>query len=61
MMSHTSKALSAGNVEGAVMDFSSRWIRVAVPETAAVELAKGPWRMDLYINTTAHDRKVLEP
>jgi hypothetical protein len=46
--------------EGVVVDFSSRWIRLAVSSTAAGEIAaagKGvAWRLDLFANTVTHQR-----
>ena len=49
---------SAGDdaVEGVVMDYSSKWVRVAVPQSVAGLLQGGPWRLDQYGNTTAHER-----
>ncbi|KAL3140824.1 hypothetical protein ABBQ32_14194 [Trebouxia sp. C0010 RCD-2024] len=43
-------------VEGVVMDFSSQWIRVAVPQAVAGHFQGQPWRLDLYANATAHER-----
>jgi hypothetical protein len=45
-------------VEGVVMDYSTRWIRVAVPAEAAWQVRGGSWRLDQYSNTTAHERRV---
>ena len=44
------------SVEGVVMDYSTKWIRVAVPQSVAGLLQDGPWRLDQYGNTTAHER-----
>lgn len=38
------------------MDYSSRWIRVAVPSDVATHIEGGAWRLDLYANTVAHER-----
>ena len=38
------------------MDYSSKWIRVAVPQSVAGAVREGPWRLDQYANTTAHER-----
>lgn len=45
-------------IEAVMVDFSSQWLRVAVPASAAAALAtrSAPWRVDLYANTTAHQR-----
>jgi hypothetical protein len=34
-------------IEGVVLDYSSRWIRVAVPTTAAEAARGAEWRIDL--------------
>ena len=38
------------------MDYSSQWIRVAVPQAVAGHFQGQPWRLDLYANATAHER-----
>ena len=38
------------------MDYSSKWVRVAVPQSVAGQLREGPWRLDQYANPTAHER-----
>lgn len=38
------------------MDYSSQWVRVAVPQAVTGHFQGKPWRLDLYANTTAHDR-----
>jgi len=43
-------------VEGVVVDLSAWWIRVAVPEALGGGIRGGPWRIDLFANTTAHER-----
>ncbi|DBA71486.1 TPA: hypothetical protein ACH3X2_14306 [Trebouxia sp. C0005] len=43
-------------LEGVVMDYSSQWVRVAVPQAVAGHLQGQPWRLDQYANTTAHER-----
>ena len=43
-------------VEGVVMDYSSQWLRVAVPQAVAGHFQGQPWRLDLYANATAHER-----
>ena len=43
-------------LEGVVMDYSSQWVRVAVPHAVAGHLQGQPWRLDQYANTTAHER-----
>ena len=43
-------------LEGVVMDYSSKWVRVAVPQSVAGQLREGPWRLDQYANPTAHER-----
>lgn len=45
-------------IEAVVVDFSGQWLRVAVPVSAATALTSraAPWRIDLYANTTAHQR-----
>ena len=43
-------------VEGVVMDYSSQWVRVAVPQAVAGHFQGQPWRLDLYANATAHER-----
>ena len=43
-------------LEGVVVDYSSKWIRLAVPLDVAGHLQGQPWRLDLYANTTAHER-----
>ena len=50
--------MSAGDdaLEGVVMDYSSQWVRVAVPQAVAGHLQGQPWRLDQYANTTAHER-----
>lgn len=50
--------MSAGDdaLEGVVMDYSARWVRLAVPATVAAFVVGGPFRLDLYANTTAHER-----
>ncbi len=47
-------------IEAVVVDFSRQWLRIAVPPSAAESLTTfvGPWRVDLYANTTAHQRCV---
>ena len=49
---------SAGDdaLEGVVMDYSSQWVRVAVPQAVAGHLQGQPWRLDQYANATAHER-----
>eukprot|EP00775_Hariotina_reticulata_P004851 gene4851-5098_t len=46
--------------EGVVVDFSSRWIRLAVSSTAAGEISAAgrgmTWRLDLFANTVTHQR-----
>ena len=46
-------------LEGVVMDYSSQWVRVAVPQSLAGHIQGQPWRLDQYANTTAHERCVL--
>ncbi|KIY93585.1 hypothetical protein MNEG_14377 [Monoraphidium neglectum] len=44
------------SLEGVVVDYSTRWLRVALP-TQVAEHVRGPgWRLDLYANTIAHER-----
>ena len=38
------------------MDYSSRWLRIAVPLELAAPTSSGPWRLDRYVNLTAHNR-----
>ncbi|KXZ45751.1 hypothetical protein GPECTOR_51g737 [Gonium pectorale] len=47
---------SDSSLEGVVLDFSSRWIRVALPADQALGVQGGGWRLDLYANTIAHER-----
>ncbi|GLI70630.1 hypothetical protein VaNZ11_015565 [Volvox africanus] len=44
------------SLEGVVLDFSSRWIRVALPLDLAHGVQGSGWRLDLYANTIAHER-----
>ncbi|GIL89655.1 hypothetical protein Vretifemale_17450 [Volvox reticuliferus] len=44
------------SMEGVVLDFSSRWIRVALPVDLAHGVQGSGWRLDLYANTVAHER-----
>ncbi|GIL42418.1 hypothetical protein Vafri_393 [Volvox africanus] len=44
------------SLEGVVLDFSSRWIRVALPVDLAHGVQGSGWRLDLYANTIAHER-----
>lgn len=43
-----------------MVDFSSRWLRVAVAGSSAGPLRDrvGPWRVDQYMSTTSHERCV---
>ncbi|KAK9812656.1 hypothetical protein WJX72_001408 [[Myrmecia] bisecta] len=43
-------------MEAVVMDYSTRWIRVAVPDLIAPYIQGGPWRLDQFANTVAHER-----
>lgn len=43
-------------LEGVVMDYSSQWMRVAVPQAVAGHIQGQPWRLYQYANTTAHER-----
>ena len=43
-------------LEGVVMDYSARWVRLAVPANVAAFVVGGTFRLDLYANTTAHER-----
>ena len=38
------------------MDWSARWLRLAVPAAVAPFVLGGPFRLDLYASTTAHER-----
>ena len=38
------------------MDWSAQWVRLAVPANIATFVVGGPFRLDLYANTTAHER-----
>lgn len=49
-------SLADFSVEGVVMDYSTRWIRVALPAESAGQVRGSPWRLDQYGNTTAHER-----
>jgi hypothetical protein len=46
--------------ESVVVDFSSRWIRLALNPTAAAAVAAAgrgtAWRLDLFANTVSHER-----
>ncbi|GFH12577.1 uncharacterized protein HaLaN_08290, partial [Haematococcus lacustris] len=44
--------------EAVLLDYSSRWLRVAVP-AAVGPILRGPgWRLDLYANTVAYERSL---
>ena len=43
-------------MEGVVVDFSTRWLRVALPTLSAQRVRGGGWRLDLYANTVSHER-----
>ncbi|GBF93852.1 hypothetical protein Rsub_06851 [Raphidocelis subcapitata] len=44
------------SLEGIVVDYSTRWLRVALP-TQLAQHVRGPgWRLDLFANTIAHER-----
>ncbi|KAG2495801.1 hypothetical protein HYH03_006043 [Edaphochlamys debaryana] len=47
---------SEASLEGIVLDFSSRWVRVALPADLAAGVQGTGWRLDLYANTIAHER-----
>jgi hypothetical protein len=46
--------------ESVVVDFSSRWIRLALTPTAAAAVSAAgrgaAWRLDLFANTVSHER-----
>ncbi|KAG2453966.1 hypothetical protein HYH02_001012 [Chlamydomonas schloesseri] len=44
------------SLEGVVLDFSTRWMRVALPADLAAGVQGSGWRLDLYANTIAHER-----
>ncbi len=50
------------SLEGVVIDYSSRWLRVALPTPAASAIrGAGPnarWRLDLFANTASHERSM---
>eukprot|EP00798_Chlamydomonas_sp_ICE-L_P012084 gene12084-15195_t len=44
------------SVEAVVLDYSTRWIRVALPPEAASTVRGGGWRIDMFANTTSYER-----
>ncbi|KAI8470873.1 MAG: putative DNA helicase [Monoraphidium minutum] len=44
------------SLEGVVVDYSTRWLRVALPTQVAEHVRGSGWRLDLYANTIAHER-----
>ncbi|GAX73483.1 hypothetical protein CEUSTIGMA_g935.t1 [Chlamydomonas eustigma] len=44
------------SIEALVLDFSSRWIRVAVPSDRGKDIRGAGWRVDLYANSISYER-----
>ncbi|KAF5843656.1 AAA domain-containing protein [Dunaliella salina] len=42
--------------EAVVVDYSARWLRVALPSSVASAVRGSSWRMDMYANTVGYER-----
>ena len=45
-----------GSIEAVVFEFSSRWIKIALPSDKAAAIQGGGWRMDVFASTVSYER-----
>lgn len=50
---------TADSFEGVVVDYATRWLRIALPNSTAGHVRGPGWRLDLFANTVAHERSCL--